>query len=517
MQGFPADGRDRTARLVYGLGVAAVVVCFALRYRAAWYSYPFRGHADEIFVVGPAFRIATTGDLDPHFFNYPSFTFYVLAGVFRAIHWIRPSFAGAAASPDHFVVARLVVLLFSSVTLILAAELGRRLLGRTAGVLAAAFLAVAPLHSKYSFIVSVNPAVALWATASCLAAVLLLERRTRFRYVLAGACVGLAVGSKYIGVTAALPVVLAHFAGRREAGRARIAELFVFLGTLVVAFAITTPYAVITPRFFLSQLGEVQELQGSSNYPLHYSAAGSTYGDYAAALVHNGYLAGPLVLALLGLIGLSVRDWRKAALLAAHPVGLYAVVGAYRIFWLRNLLAAIPCLAVFSAAGVMTLAAVARGAFAGGRRTVLVPWLVGGALALLALFPSAARTGEEVRAASLKDTRAAALTWVLEHVPPGARIVREQRTPEIEEFSEDYIVREVRTIVRPDRRAEFTKDYDYALISYAFLRHLRRAPEFADERERYAEFFRSHRMVAEFPGDEIKLTGVTIRIYDLSE
>ena len=236
---------DRTGRPTgaYLAALAVLVLLFTTRYEAAWYSYPFSGHSDEGFIVGPAFRVASSGDLHPHFFNYPTFNCYALAAVYTAIDAGSRLMGGAGflpeePTPDHFVVGRLLVMFLSGLTLVAVAEFGRRLIGPAAGVIAAMFLLVSPLFTKYSYIVSVNPGVALWATASGAIAATLLHRRDWRLYALGGVFVGFTVGSKYIGVTAAAPIVLAHFLGS-GAGPRRWRDLLLCGALIPAAFLVT--------------------------------------------------------------------------------------------------------------------------------------------------------------------------------------------------------------------------------------------------------------------------------------
>ena len=130
-------------------------------------------------------------------------------------------------------------------------------------------------------------------------------------------------------------------------------------------------------------------------------------------------------------------------------------------------------------------------------------------------MPSFRRSWKQVRAASLVDTRAAALEWVAQNIPPGSCIVREQRTPEIEDYYPEFEVRAVRSIVHPDRRDEYAQDCDFVMLSSAFNRTLRRSPEYETLFARYQEFIEAHTLVAEFIGDGRHLTGGTIRIYQM--
>ena len=260
-------------------------------------------------------------------------------------------------------------------------------------------------------------------------------------------------------------------------------------------------------------MAQVRELQDSEHYPGHFSDASTSHAEYAAAMLHSGYLLWPMVLAGIGAVWLLVKDWRRALVLGAHPVLLFTFVGGYRVYWLRNLLGLLPFLALLSACGVIGLVALSRRALGARPRTSLVVGGVGLSILIASGATSAQRSWKQIRSASLQDTRAAALEWVTSNVPPGSCVVREQRTPEVEEHCSEFDVRVVRSIVQPDRRSEYASECDYVMLSYAFNRTLKRTSEYETLFRRYQEFIEEHPMVAEFVGDEQHLTGATIRIY----
>jgi hypothetical protein len=72
-------------RLRFALGTIAVAA-LALRLAGTQWGKPYAYHFDEPFIVKPALRIADSGDLNPHFFRYPSLLIYVEAAIARANH-----------------------------------------------------------------------------------------------------------------------------------------------------------------------------------------------------------------------------------------------------------------------------------------------------------------------------------------------------------------------------------------------------------------------------------------------
>ena len=80
-----------------------ILVGGLLRVVPIWFGLPFdRARPDEETAIGHALAIVG-GDLNPHFFHWPSLTFYLFAGAFAAVSWLQrmiglgPALSGAAS------------------------------------------------------------------------------------------------------------------------------------------------------------------------------------------------------------------------------------------------------------------------------------------------------------------------------------------------------------------------------------------------------------------------------------
>jgi len=94
--------RDRHARAWLG---AAILVGAVLRIWGLWFGLPHpQARPDEVEAVSYALKIVH-GDLNPHFFHWPSLHLYVLAFLFRAAVAVRAIIEPASATPpfDHLV------------------------------------------------------------------------------------------------------------------------------------------------------------------------------------------------------------------------------------------------------------------------------------------------------------------------------------------------------------------------------------------------------------------------------
>ncbi len=307
-----------------------------------------------------------SGDLNPHFFNYPSLTLYLQLGL-QKLHYLGGLLSGQFGNPadywlafqtdptNHIIIGRGMGVLADLATVLAAWRLGERL-HRGSGLAAALVLATAPVMvftSRSIFTDSVMAALALWS----------LERTLRWyhdggriRLLTAAGLAGLAAGAKYPGAFALLPIAAAMLwrLGWRRMPVPALAAAAISLG----AFIITTPFSILDwPAFW-----------DGFRYEFEHVAVGhlgSIGGDgrtaLGAGLIRN--LGWPLLaLAVLGVIHAVSPRGRKEGdrsihlIIAALLPGLLSLLFA-RVYADRYLLLVLPgltLLAVHSLGYLMT-------------------------------------------------------------------------------------------------------------------------------------------------------------------
>jgi hypothetical protein len=494
--------------------VAAAVAVAASRAPAAWFSYGLDGYADEPAVVDPALA-AARGVLRPEEFLYPGWTAYTLGALYKLLDLLGfASQSGGilsdAAGADRLVVGRLFVLAVSTATVVVTALIGRRVAGAWCAAAAAALLVCSPLFTSMSYVVTVNPPASLWTACATLFALRVVQEGRRPRdYVLAAICAGLAVACKYNSYPACLALVLAHFLGPRGADGMRHRWLAWSALIAPLTFFAATPYALIdAERFVLAVrfLGDVYE----KDWPLHYNESGTSWLDYAERMARSGWPNEMFAAAALGSMAMFARDARRASIVIIAPLLNFVFLGFYAVFFLRHLVPALPALAVASGAAVQWCAdRVARRSSPG--RSVAVASSVAALLIAGVGARAMVESHSKAERAELQDARAAAFEWIEANLPAGARIVREDRTPEVESSSKGFDVLFIRCIAQPDRTRE-VETYDY-LVTSGMMDRLMRDPMFEEGRRVYAEFFARHELVREFKGNGVEYAGRDIRIF----
>jgi len=157
-------------------------------FRAMCLSFPGGprvGSCDPTY-TGPGWFFNIASPLNPHFFAYGSFPLYLLAAVAHGLAWLtrvtggafHPSDGGSWDDFNHFtLIGRALSALFDTGSVLLAGLIARRLAGRWAGVLAAAFVAVIPFEVQVSHFYAVDTVLLFFVLLTLLACVMLAQSR----------------------------------------------------------------------------------------------------------------------------------------------------------------------------------------------------------------------------------------------------------------------------------------------------------------------------------------------------
>jgi hypothetical protein len=355
--------------------------------------FPITYGPDQERVLALALGHVHTGDLNPHFFNYPSFYGYTLAlvyGVFSGITGtpipenVEPimqtrlmlHYPLAELALPYYVVGRIFTVLFYSMgTIVLTYMIGKRLYGRWVGLLGALFLALTPLHVWNSHYIEVDVPLGFWIALAAYLAVRVYESPRPKWYIGAGVAAGLAAGTKYPGAIAMLMPMTAlimyelreRWQGGGIAGKIRSAFGFLsaeyFWGQLfwvgvaaAIAFVAVVPYAVFDNEEFLNDLrSELRHSQrghyGADTSPrgivytqgLYYLLAGLPFSMglplYIAAVL------GVLFALLNALIRRNPGDWMLLIFILAY----YAVTGTSKLTFIRYMIPLLPYFGILAA------------------------------------------------------------------------------------------------------------------------------------------------------------------------
>jgi hypothetical protein len=560
--------------------VLILLLALGLRLYGLGFSLPYTSHPDEPNVVDRAVATIKTGDWNPHWFIYPSGYHYLQVGVLT-LHLVWGIAQGIytspadlpyssyviTAAPDSYLWARGTTALFGVLTVFLVYLLARRFAGPAAGLSGALLLALSPLHAEHSHYVTTDVPTAALTLLAVYLAVEVLEKGGLGRAFLAGLVVGLAGGFKYNGVVVLLPLLVV--VGMRAVAGCRMQDagskkrswekhstqrasllLLLALAGVFVGYTLACPYTFADLPTFLEDLGyetHIYRFGGDTGVIRVYEVGNlrlPPWMAYAHALWEENP---PVALAYIGGIVLAlVRRRRAEMVVLVFVAGYYFFLSSYGSIFVRNILPAMPGLAVlggiFLADGVHWLVERLQAAWGrflntgpdpseterlpgprkSGKRGVSVPlWFQrfatwgSGSHVLLALLLGAMTIGPGLgilgadRYMTIPTSQAQARAWLDGHVQPGEKVAGElhpvlfARAP--------YAFTSVDYLSNYPLAAFVNGGYTYVVAnSETYGPEFARADTFPDY---YLALLDQLEQVADFPGHTQKLPGPRLTIF----
>jgi len=505
-------------RVEHWLLMAIVLLALAIRLPAIDYDLPYVLHPDEPAIIRISREIFAGGDLNPHFFDYPSLIFYAnalaytplylsgrLTGEFDDRDDIVPldSLAMGAVKtrqPAAVLLNRGVSLLCGLGTVVLLYAIGRVLDGRASvGLVAALMLAVWPQHAYHSRVVTTDAMVTFFVMLAFLMAALIFRRGNTWHYVGAGLAVGLATGTKYNGGMIALAVPLAHFLRAGWGGR-RDARLYASGVVALLTFLLTTPYAILDYPAFSAAFFGVTQHYGRG----HAGMEGDTLAWYTAFLWTSTTVTPLLAVAQIGR-GLWQRS-KPTLLLAAYPIAYFLFILRFEVRNDRTILPIVPFLFLLAAVALVDVAGLARrmpGRATRGTLAVLLVALVGAMI----VYP----TGTALRNNRLlaqEPSQVTAANWISANLEPGARVVIEAYSPYVDPVTFDVTV--LNNLAENPAEWYAEQGFDYLIAANGMYGRYVNDPErYPDEARRYELLFERYELVRAFED----VLGRVVRIY----
>ena len=369
---------------------------------------------DETTLVHRALSIAS-GDLNPHFFNYPSLQFYLLAivyGVYFAVGYMAGLFSSVADferlyffdPSSFFLLGRLLTALMGTACIAVVYGIGRQLQNSRTGLLAAFFIACSFLHVRDSHFLTVDIPGLLQALLSIFFALRFARFHSTGPLVAAGIFLGLAASTKYnLGLLAPSIIWLLLVNSPKSI---EYKHLLLLGGAAIISFLGASPYIALDFSTFWRDL---------SFERAHFSAGHGV--DLGVGWVYHACFSLPLALgwplfvfALLGLVGWVWRGGNMARALLVGFLCYYGIAGSGKLVFMRYVLPVIPLLCLAAAA---LLEQFARRFLPRG-----IVWLAACSL----VVPTAHASWQHSRILAQTDTRVLAAEWVETHVEAGAKI-----------------------------------------------------------------------------------------------
>jgi len=202
-------------------------------------------------------------DFNPRFFNYPSLHVYTVGAALAILKRLRVVqivndksfyFSHPEEMAKIYLVGRLITILYSISAIVLVGLItGLLTASRISAFVSSMTLAAMPLWDRDSLFLLVNVPAAALMTLSVYLSLKSYRRNDRWLGYLASVAAGLAAGAKYpSALVVIVPIMSAILIGKSSRNVRRIASIAAtHLSIAFLAFLITTPFSVITPRVFL--------------------------------------------------------------------------------------------------------------------------------------------------------------------------------------------------------------------------------------------------------------------------
>lgn len=371
-------------------------------------------HPDERAIAFAIERLSFSPlQLDPDFFAYGSFPFYVNRAISSLLGLIDPSW-GRYAQIIH--TGRAVSGVLGVLTVLFTYLLGTRLYGWQTGILAGFLLAATPLHIQNSHYITTDVFLTFLVLLTLYSAVRLAQRGSTVDYLLTGLCIGLSVATKFSAMPLLAPfgvACLVRIAVERRffpiVGKALLALLAVG-----AAFFAGQPYAILNWERYSHDIEEQSRMvRNAGLFPYTNQYVGTPKYFYELEQMVLWGMAPALGLtAVIGtgarILGLLRERSAVDLVLLSYVLPFFLVTGWFEVKFPRYLLPIYPILIIWAAAFLNRTA----------QRSVLGrinKWLV---IALTGLA-----------AASLMSiyfrpfTEVVASEWTYRHIPAGSRIL----------------------------------------------------------------------------------------------
>ncbi len=310
--------------------ILILILALILRTRTIDYLIEYFITWDELAVGLAAKRIILTGDLNPHFFLYPSFHIYLMSFLFFLAQAIYPGIEDSSL----FILGRSASVLFGCATIIVVYLIGKELFNKNVGLIAALFISLNSLHIYLSQLVKTDAAVIFWVSLSFLFAVRIMLRGQWRDYLCCGIISGIATATKY-NFFPLFSAIIAHFLYNLPTKEKFLLTLkdrkiILLLFSSVVIFLITSPYVILDFKTaFSNLLEEYHRGQVGSSYRISSEDWLHWRFLYQLFLTYPRMIGIPLMIfSIGGIIFLATKDRKRAMMLLSYPVIFFIFSGS---------------------------------------------------------------------------------------------------------------------------------------------------------------------------------------------
>lgn len=421
--------------LLIALTVRLIGINFGLPYATG-------ARPDELVIIRHTLPFGT-GDLNPHFFRYPSLFLY-LSFFFFAIYFLFGYLLGRYQSPTDFaafvllnpsvliLIIRLISVLFGVLQVYCLYRIFRER-DETSGIIATIFLSLTYLPVQQSHFGTTDTTMVFWGLLALLFAWRVFDQNKLKDYIASGIFAGMSASTKYNGALFLIPLITAFLLRLKnntqksscpsnplpESGFLCIKSMlpesdsvrkiaFGFLAALI-AFFFFSPFILFDFQSFITQFrAETHHIISGATIEL-----GRGWINFITIGLRYGIGLPLLIFSFIAIIYTILRHHRLAIFLLSFPLFYYLLIGAGRAVYVRHTLPIVPFLCIFSAIFIKDLFYHLKGAI----RPILTILVI-----LLLLSDSIRNIIGYLTTITKKDTRCIAAEWIAKNLPSNLTI-----------------------------------------------------------------------------------------------
>jgi 4-amino-4-deoxy-L-arabinose transferase-like glycosyltransferase len=486
--------------------VLLVIILFGLVIRVIGFNYdlPYIYHPDEptnIRVIQRIFK----GDLNPHFFNYPSLFFYINAvayipyylygkftGSFHARIDIPEPISltmGVTRIDDPFVVilSRLLTIVIGTIGILLVYLICKQFSHEPlVAIVSALFFALNPTAVSLSRFITPDSYATFFVLISIFGSYLVLNRGSISTYLLAGFGAGLAASTKYNAVFVLVSLLVAHFLRYGKSGLLNRNLYFAVIAS-GLGFFITTPFSLLDTQNFLKDFF-FEMKHYSTGHP---GMEGNTLTWYLTYMWQTAGIS--YVLAACGIFYSLVSSQKRNLVVISFVLVYFVVISRMMV---RNDRTILPIIPLFMVMGSWMLIKVTNTIgyltskherFPSKTRTILTSgfFLI---LLCLTLVQPITRVYRGIINLLMPNSRETARIWIEQNLPEGSRLAIESYSPFIN--PEKFLVQGVGQIIDHDLNWYYEQDFDYLVFSQGMYgRYFAEPQKYNEQVKKYQKFF----------------------------
>lgn len=239
-------------------------LAFIIRIAGINWGFPATLHSDESVTIRSAIGMRF-GNLNPNHFDWPSFYFYINYFFFWIFIKLRVQFQLIFGveflkntfpfwwGPDlpFYFIGRFISAVFSTLTGFIIFKISKYIFKEFKyQILCVIIYAVSFYSIYYSYYALPDNALTFFVSLTVLLSLKILKDNKILNYLLAGSAVGLAMSTKYHGVLASISVISAHLISGFNIKRLFCYKLIIAGIFCIIAFLLTTPYALLDFELF---------------------------------------------------------------------------------------------------------------------------------------------------------------------------------------------------------------------------------------------------------------------------